>query len=426
MGNKVRAYGADVAVLIGRYGSDGSAPTVFKRLLVSSASLSADQPLGYDALIGSGTNEAQDPFYEAVSDTGDLVVPVDARAIGFVLAGVLGLPVTTDNKASGKITFSAQPAAASTITLNGAVWTFVAGAAGAGESTIGADLAETLEDLAAVLNASADAETAKCTYAASGAELLIEHDVAGGTGNAYVIAAAVASNGRPDAGTLRGGGYRHVYASGADDVPEHMIEIGHVKLASPKYYRHERVKLGGLKIQLAQSGRAKMTVPAIGVDETEFAATVDSDPDSYGFVGFSNSGAFIEREGARLGDVVGGGLDYSNGLEAVRTIRDDQKIDGADTGEHTAKGSVTVRFGGSAAEALSAKASAQSPTTIRQGFSHPAGWSLDFALSRVFLPRPKKELRGPGAIEQQFDFQASGASGTMMTVTLVNDVASYA
>jgi hypothetical protein len=427
MGTKVRAYGADIAVLIGRYADDGTAPDAYRRMLISSTSLSAEQALSYDPIIGSGTNEAQDPSYDAVTDTGDLVVPIDVRGVGAVLAGVFGLPDTTDNKASGKITFAAQPAAASTITLGGVAWTFVAGASGASETTIGGTLAATLTALADDLNASLNATISGCTYTAAAAELLIERDVAGVVGNTFALAASAGSNGKPDAVTLRGGGYKHVFISGADDVPEHVIEVGHVKLAVPKYYRHERAKFGGLKFQMATSGRAKMTVPVIAVDEADFADTIEPAPDdAFDFVGFSNSGGFIEREGMRLGDVVGGNFEYANGLEAVRSIRDDQKIDGADTGEHTSKGGVTVRFGGDAAESLAAKAKAQAPTTIRYGFSHPAGWRLDFALSRVFLPRPKKEIRGPGGIEQDYAWQASGAAGTMLTVTLINDVADYA
>jgi hypothetical protein len=86
---------------------------------------------------------------------------------------------------------------------------------------------------------------------------------------------------------------------------------------------------------------------------------------------------------------------------------------------------VTLRFGTADADVLDDAAVNQQPLTIGTGFVHPAGWSLDFALSRVYFPRPKKEVKGPGAIEQQFDFQASGAGGAMLTVTLINDVANY-
>ncbi len=425
MGTKKRAYGADVAILAGRYVDDAE-PVAYHRLLVSSIALSAEQPLGYDPMIGGGTNEAQDPYYDAVSDSGDVVIPLDARGTGFWLSAVFGPPQTSGAKAVGKIAFAGQPAAGSTIALGGVAWTFVAGAAGASETSIGADLAATLAALASDLNASINATLSACTYTATATELLIEHDAPGIGGNAFAMAASAGSKGVPDAATLRGGGWRHVFTSGADDVPEHLIEIGHVKLATPRYYRHERVKAGGLKIQLGQGGRAKATVPLIAVGETEAAATISGAPTGWAFTGFSNSGGFVRRGGTRLGDLVGGQLDYSNGLEAVRTIREDQKIEGADTGEHSAKGSVTVRFGGAAGDAMLALAKQQAPTDLVYGFSHPAGWSMTMELSRVFLPLPKREVRGPGGIEAEFPWQASGASGALLTVTLVNDVETYA
>lgn len=58
----------------------------------------------------------------------------------------------------GSITFAANPANASTITLGGTVVTF------GSTVTIGANLAATLANLLVFLRASADANISKCTY----------------------------------------------------------------------------------------------------------------------------------------------------------------------------------------------------------------------------------------------------------------------
>jgi hypothetical protein len=56
------------------------------------------------------------------------------------------------------------------------------------------------------------------------------------------------------------------------------------------------------------------------------------------------------------------------------------------------------------------------------------GWSLTFELFRVFLPKPKYAVSGPGGVEASFDWRAAfdEASGTMLRARLLNDIASYA
>lgn len=55
------------------------------------------------------------------------------------------------------------------------------------------------------------------------------------------------------------------------------------------------------------------------------------------------------------------------------------------------------------------------------------GWQPSFELFRVFLPKPKYGLSGPGGIEASFDRRAAydESAGTMLRARLLNDVASY-
>jgi hypothetical protein len=41
------------------------------------------------------------------------------------------------------------------------------------------------------------------------------------------------------------------------------------------------------------------------------------------------------------------------------------------------------------------------------GFSMAEGWSLTFELFRVFLPKPKYAVSGPGGFEASFDWRAA-------------------
>lgn len=95
-------------------------------------------------------------------------------------------------RASGNITFAAQPAANATVTLNGTVVTFVAGAPAAFQVQIGASLQATLNALSAFANASADAGISQATYTNSSTKLFVVSKVTGAGGNAFTLAASVA------------------------------------------------------------------------------------------------------------------------------------------------------------------------------------------------------------------------------------------
>lgn len=75
--------------------------------------------------------------------------------------------------ATGSVSFAANPANSSTITLGGTVITFGSTVA------IGANLAATLVTLLAFVNGSADANISKCTYSVVGSALLIKFKSAG-------------------------------------------------------------------------------------------------------------------------------------------------------------------------------------------------------------------------------------------------------
>ena len=105
--------------------------------------------------------------------------------------------------ATGSITFSVNPSATNTITINSIVFTFIAGSSSGTDIHIAANLAATLAEVVAVLNASANASVTPATYSTDNAtRLVITHDTAGTGGNAFTLAASVAT---VSASTLTGG-----------------------------------------------------------------------------------------------------------------------------------------------------------------------------------------------------------------------------
>jgi hypothetical protein len=105
----------------------------------------------------------------------------------------------------GWISLPTNPSAANTITLNGTAWTFVASGAVGPQTNIGANAAATMTTLVTNLNASADAQVVKNTYAAlSGTTLQITSKTAGTGNNGYTLATNV-SGGSVSPGGMTGG-----------------------------------------------------------------------------------------------------------------------------------------------------------------------------------------------------------------------------
>jgi hypothetical protein len=137
-------------------------------------------------------------------DVNGRLVPWDASEFGY---------------ASGTLTFTGQPVAAETVTINGVVLTFRAAYAAPGDVVIGATFADTAANLAAVINGTPDGtdiNTNMPTYgtaplagigvtATRAAGVVTLHAIAPGTaGNAITLTEA-ATNVAASAATLTGG-----------------------------------------------------------------------------------------------------------------------------------------------------------------------------------------------------------------------------
>jgi hypothetical protein len=107
--------------------------------------------------------------------------------------------------ASGWINFASNPAPSSTVTLNGTVVTFVSAGPIGPQVLIGGTTAATMANLVAFANASVDVNISKLTLAIPnvvGTKVYVVSDLAGTAGNAYTIAASVAT---VSGATLSGG-----------------------------------------------------------------------------------------------------------------------------------------------------------------------------------------------------------------------------
>jgi hypothetical protein len=421
-----RSYGSAATLLALKEVTYGLKPAGnWEKFAFVSSDLSAEQNLISSDLLGQG-REPRAPFRDVINDEGNLVIPVEGRDFGRWLQLLLGNPVSAGVAATGDITFTANPSASHTITINGVVWTFVASGATGTQTNIGGSLAATLTQLATDLNASVNASITPVTYAnVGGTKLGFTHDTLGAAGNAFTIASGNA-NGVASGATLSGGGYTHTFISGAASLPSFAAEIGHANV--PAYFVHTGCMLNSMAMNFQRSGSANATLNIIAQGETRFASTQGGTPTSRVYKPFSQFNGSIKRNNVSLANITGAQFTYSNGMQAVPTIRNDALIEGVDPTTISVNGSIDVRFADTVLvdDAINNTA-IELELAYKLAGLEGNNFSLTWTFHEVYLPRPRIPVSGPGGVQASFNWQGvlDDSLSKSVTVVLKNDVTSY-
>jgi len=293
----------------------GTAPASGYTLVpFASSSLGAVQPLLDNEVLGNG-RDPHAPMRDAIDVDGDFVVPVDAEAIGFWLAALLGAPTTT----------------------------------GAGP-------------------------------------------------------------------------YTHSYVSGATSLPSLAIEIAHPEV--PQFAMYSGIKANSFALSMQRKGLVTATVGLVAQAEATATTTGAGTPAALTLTRFGGFNGSVTRNATNIGSIVSASLTYSNNLDRVETIRNDGLIEGLDPGMCSLGGQLVARFDSTT---LLDQAIAGTPCSLDFDYQISAGVKLTLTAHEVYLPRPKKEVTGPGGVQVTFDWQAAKASSParMMTAVLINAVATY-
>jgi len=214
----------------------------------------------------------------------------------------------------------------------------------------------------------------------------------------------------------------HAFTSGAAALPSATLEVGYPEV--PRYFENVGVMVDSIKFPWATSGKANATVAVIAQGESDSATSSAGTPTGRVLTRFQQSMGSIKLGGSALAAITAGELTIANALDPVRTIRPDGKIDGCDLGVAAVTGQISARF---ADTTLLDAATSGTSVTLSLGWAIDPTRSLTIDLPAVFLPRAKRQISGPKGIEMRFNFQAAKpATGAFCTVTLKNDVASYA
>lgn len=218
------------------------------------------------------------------------------------------------------------------------------------------------------------------------------------------------------------GEFTHVFETGNWTLPSMSIEKALPEV--PHYAMISGCMVNQLSWTMARSGLLTATVSLIAQGEDIASATEAGTPTPYALTRFGHFNGAISRDGSALGNVVSAQITYMNNLDRIEVIRSDGKIAGADPSMAMLSGSLVVRFD---SQALMTQAINGTSTALTFAYTLASGESLTFAVPRVFLPKPKVTIAGPAGVQATFEWQAAQqANGDpMMTVTLVNEVATY-
>ena len=221
--------------------------------------------------------------------------------------------------------------------------------------------------------------------------------------------------------------YVHVFDSGALTLPSNAIEMDYGPALTTRFSMNTGVGAGDLAIEWSPTGPATARISLIAQGEVRGSVSGHGTPVAVSGTNFQRHQASISKGGSTLGQVVAANLAFSNTLEAVRTIRDDRKIEGADPGITALSGDIRLRLSPDA-ETLMSEAEASTPAEYDLRLQASAARYLNFNIPRGFLSSPRRPISGPAGVEVTFAFRAAldPTDGRMLRVTLANGVAGYA
>jgi hypothetical protein len=212
----------------------------------------------------------------------------------------------------------------------------------------------------------------------------------------------------------------HTCASDAAALPSNSIEIAYPDV--PSFDVCAGVRADTLELDFSPAGSAAATLGLMGQGSVRTGASGAGTPTSHALTLFNKAQGSIARNGAALAQVTGARLTYANGMELVRTIRADRRVEGVDPGVARATGQITVRFENTT---LLTQVGDGTAAEFALAYTINASRSLTFTLHEVYLVLTKTPIEGPTGVEAAFDFRAAfNATATrMMTAVLRNDQA---
>ncbi len=222
--------------------------------------------------------------------------------------------------------------------------------------------------------------------------------------------------------TSAGPPYTHTFLSGVTALLSATIEIGFPEVSA--YYLNTGVEVQSIQFSVQRSGKLVAVIQVMGQNEVQDTSPIDATPNELTYNRFDTFEGNIQRNGSDLALVLSGDQTFSNNLDPVETIRDDALIEGFDPGVCSLGGTINTRFGDTT---LWDDAHAGAAIDLDFIYTIDASNKLTLSAHEIYLPKPKRNVSGPGGVEVSYAWQGATnvAAGEMQEVLLINDVATY-
>lgn len=218
--------------------------------------------------------------------------------------------------------------------------------------------------------------------------------------------------------------FAHVYASGAASLPSNTLVLDYgAALGAARYLQALGVRGNTLGIDFGTSGPATARLGVIAQMGALVSSAGAGTPVPAAGPVFNRINGTITRNGTPLALITEASLEFSNGVEALRTIRNDNRIAAAIPQQTAITGRLTARF---AEGGLQAEAAAGTPVDLAFGWEATSQRAITFRIARAFLSQPQAPIEGPGGVSASFEIIGSAEGQAALTVTLKNAVESYA
>lgn len=219
--------------------------------------------------------------------------------------------------------------------------------------------------------------------------------------------------------------FTHIFRSGSNALPSAAFEKVYSDIAGANE-GYLGVRANSMSLAIQPSGVADVTFGLMGLAHTANLTSAPGTPTTAVFERFNRFQGSVSRNGSALPAFMQGNLTFSNGMEAVKAVRNDRRIEGIDWAETSAQFEGAVRLTAANAAILT-DAVAGTPCSLGYQLQISGTKSLLLELPRVTLSPIGPRLEGPMGIElpvrgvASFDVTAA----CMMRATLLNQTAAY-
>lgn len=221
------------------------------------------------------------------------------------------------------------------------------------------------------------------------------------------------------------GPYTHVFEAGnATSLPSLSLETWMPQVPFSSMVAGSVANT--LAIDIGSTGRLQATIGFLAQKEDTDTVSNAGTPTAFSaYTRLPASSAALQRNGSALTSKgESGALNVSNDLEALRFIDGTGVVGEIQPRQSLVNGTVQLRFGDTT---MLQQAIDKTASTLTIAMAPGGTESLTFLMHEVYLPRPKVEVPGPGGVQANFEYSAVADPSTakQMTVTLVNNTASY-